>query len=175
MQLKTHLMASLLILILVSGCSIVPYEDEFACDMPSALGKCQNMEDAYKEATTGISTAPVMVPASQQEEGTGEVPHQQADEHLVEDTQVAAPSAYERYIEDYYSQLQRLIVSPKHPVIRQPTQVRMLVLPYASNDQSVMYMARHIYWVHKQPQYILGDYMRKPAEILDNPMMPREP
>jgi hypothetical protein len=46
----------------------------------------------------------------------------------------------------------------------------MLVLPYSSQDQSVMYMARHIYWVHQRPQFILGDYMKKPAEILDTPM-----
>ncbi|OES24847.1 hypothetical protein BFV94_4596 [Alteromonas macleodii] len=131
------------------------------------------MEDAYLEATTGVETGQPLIPVSKRDEYE-EQQLAAANGDQTDDAQSVTPvpqNSYDRYIENYYDQLQRLVVAPKNPVMREPTQVRMLVLPYASHDQSVMYMARHIYWVHQKPQFILGDYMTKPAEILDNPMM----
>jgi conjugal transfer pilus assembly protein TraV len=156
--------------VLLTGCSIIPYEDEFACNMPDSLGKCQNMSDSYDEAITGIETAQPMVPVSKmgdEPKAVNTSDHSISPAHVIQ----TGPTSYERYIDDYYSTLQRLIVQPKNPIIRQPTQVRMLVFPYSSQDQSVMYMSRHVYWVHRQPHFILGDYMKKPSEILDSPMM----
>ena len=169
----TTVLLPIVVLATLSGCSIVPYENEYACNMPDQLGKCQDMETSYKEAVTGVAENPPMKPASEQEEDEEENMQQLAPQSAP--VAVAnAGNAYDEYIDDYYSQLQRLIVEPKNPIIRQPTQMRLLILPYTSRDSSVMYMARHIYWVHKQPQFIMGDYMRKPAEILENPMMIQE-
>jgi len=154
----------------LTGCSIVPYEDEFACNMPDALGKCQNMSDSYDEAITAIETAKPMVPVSKIDDETHTLTSPDHSLRSLPATQMG-PTSYERYIDGYYAKLHRLIVAPKNPVIRQPTQVRMLVLPYSSQDQSVMYMSRHVYWVHRQAHFILGDYMKKPSEILDSPMM----
>lgn len=153
---------------LLSGCSVIPYEDEYACKKPDALGKCQNMGDSYQEAITGIETAPTLKPASKQDDDDNQ--HQISAQHI-QQVNSMTNNSYDRYIDSYYEQLQRLVVDPKNPIIRQPTQVRMLVLPYTSKDQGVMYMSRHIYWVHQRPQFIMGDYMKKPSEILDSPMV----
>lgn len=169
----TTLLFPLIVAATLTGCSIVPYEDEYACNMPDQLGKCQDMETSYKEALTGVEVNPPMKPASKQ----GEEEEQNMQQLAPQSPQVSVAntgSAYDQYIDNYYSQLQRLIIEPNNPIIRQPTQMRLLILPYTSRDSSVMYMARHIYWVHKQPQFIMGDYMRKPAEILENPMMIQE-
>lgn len=154
----------------ISGCSIVPYEDEYACNMPGSLGKCQNMTDSYQEAVTGVEVGKPMVPASQRDD---EEQVTSSPKNGIAGTQSpkATSSSYDRYIDNYYAQLGRLIVEPKNPIIRQPTQIRMLILPYTSQDQAVMYMYRHVYWVHQQPHFIQGDYLKKPSEILDSPMM----
>lgn len=168
---KNVYLVTIAILVLISGCSIVPYEDEYACNLPNQLGKCQNMETSYQEAVTGVAINESMKPASEQSNEDGHDQKQKGHATTVTKTGVnSTEHAYDRYIEDYYSQLQRLIVEPKNPIIRQPTQMRLLILPYASRDGSVMYMARHIYWVHQQPQFIMGDYLKKPTEILESPM-----
>jgi conjugal transfer pilus assembly protein TraV len=154
----------------MSGCAIVPYEDEYACNMPGSLGKCQNMTDSYQEAVTGVEVANPMLPASQRDDEE-QVASTPKDGLAHPQSPKVISSAYDRYIEHYYAQLGRLIVEPKNPIIRQPTQIRMLVLPYTSQSQAVMYMSRHVYWVHQQPHFIQGDYLKKPSEILDSPMM----
>jgi len=130
------------------------------------------METSYQEAVSGVAVNKPMKPASLQDtENTEELDTQNHKHTPVQNTSPMAVPAYDRYIEDYYTQLQRLIVAPKNPVMRQPTQMRTLILPYGSRDGSVMYMARHVYWVHQQPQFIMGDYLKKPAEILESPML----
>lgn len=151
-----------------SGCSIIPYEDEYACKLKDSLGKCQSMENSYEEAVTGVETSSAMVPASERDIKDQPQDNNANTTDLIGDQQ--SLTSYQRYIDQYYARLKSLIVQPKTPVISQATQMRMLVLPYVNKDQTVMYMARHIYWVHKQPEFIMGNYLKKPAEILDTPI-----
>ena len=155
------------LLLALSGCtSIIPYENTFACKLPDSLGKCQEMGDSYKEAVTGVSVQAPMKPASEQSDSPG-IEHKANEPHLGASS---SDTEYTGYINEYYGNLRTLISQPKPPVITQPTQVRMLVLPYANKNNSVMYMHRHVYWVHKSGEFVLGNYLKAPQAPLEAPM-----
>ena len=54
-----------IVTLMVSGCSLVPYENEFSCQLEDNYGKCINVESAYEEAVTGVEQYPHMQKASE--------------------------------------------------------------------------------------------------------------
>ncbi|KAB0981071.1 type IV conjugative transfer system protein TraV, partial [Cronobacter sakazakii] len=38
----------------LTGCSLLPYHNDFACKLEDGYGKCISSDAAYEEATTGV-------------------------------------------------------------------------------------------------------------------------
>mgnify|MGYP000648663231 CR=1 FL=1 len=148
-----------LITILLTGCSIVPYEEEFACKRKNNLGKCISALEAYEEAVTGVEKAPYMVPASEQDdEDNKEDETKRKVNHLMVNNN--KPSEYTSYLNGYYSELKELVDDPKTPMVRQARKVRTLVLPYNPSEK-VIYMDRYIYSILDEPLFVMGKYLIK--------------
>nr|WP_247752897.1 hypothetical protein [Citrobacter freundii] len=49
----TKLSLLLISAFVLTGCSILPYHNDFACKLEDGYGKCISSDDAYTEATTG--------------------------------------------------------------------------------------------------------------------------
>ena len=48
----------------LSGCSMLPYENDYSCRFKDNYGKCISVDKAYKEAVTGESQGKPMQPKS---------------------------------------------------------------------------------------------------------------
>ncbi len=174
------------LVLLTSGCSLMPYENEFACRLKNNLGKCISVAEAYEEAVTGVEKAPYMTPASEQEshDDTPREPlaHQRNKEryeHLnqpyspvpkpVASAQVAPPppqAAYPGYRDAVYTKLKGLVEQPQAPMVAAPRTVRTMILPYTSSlERNRLWMPRYVYNIVQEPYFILGEYLVKDREL----------
>lgn len=112
----------------LTGCSILPYHNDFACKLEDGYGKCISSDDAYTEATTGSDMGHAIT-----EDGVQNDPKESAAKNAaVADTSRApATPAYTSYRDRVYEQTAKLIDAPQTPVVRQPTVVRTLILSYS--------------------------------------------
>ena len=174
-------------LLMLGGCSLMPYENEFACRMKNNMGKCISVADAYEEAVTGESKGPYLVPASEQDE-EAQAPvetkpllaHQKNKDQFqsaVAPTPVVKPEtdkmpppepvipAYPGYRDAVYTKLKGLIDQPQAPMVAAPRTVRTMILPYTSTlDRNRLWMPRYVYNIVKEPYFIMGEYLTNERE-----------
>lgn len=134
-------LASAVLLLLISGCSILPYESEFQCPNVAGTGKCVGVDQAYEEAANGSADSPV----AQSNDTTS---HAHTDSALVD------------YEDAQFMALSRLLREPETPVVQQAKVVRTLIMAYPDdqNNQSRMYMPRFVYSIESKPKFIFGQY-----------------
>ena len=149
----------------LAACNIMPYENEFGCKMPDNYGKCGSVEDAYKEAVTGIPQGKLIKPASKGGSSitaTGDSHDESAHEHP---NHIEAP--YPSYRNSVYEELSTLIEQPQTPMLKSAKTIRTLVLSYSpSNQKRILYMPRYVYSIIDQPEWVLGQYLNKKPELL---------
>lgn len=146
-----------LALCLSSGCSILPYDNDFACKLKDNAGKCIDSFDAYDEAVTGESKGPA---------AEGKPAEASANEQQEVSTSAATPKAdkaeYETYRARVYKQLAAMIDQPETPMVKPPTTVRTLILSYSpSSDRRIAYMPRYVYSMLEESSFVLTDYKLK--------------
>ncbi|AXE71561.1 TraV family lipoprotein (plasmid) [Escherichia coli] len=140
----------------LTGCSILPYHNDFACKLEDGYGKCISSDDAYTEATTGSDMGHAIT-----EDGVQNDPKESAAKNAaVADTSRApATPAYTSYRDRVYEQTAKLIDAPQTPVVRQPTVVRTLILSYSPGlDEQTAYMPRYVFTMLNGPKFVLTDY-----------------
>ena len=182
------------LVLLASGCSLMPYEDEFACRMKNNLGKCISVSEAYEEAVTGVEKAPFMVPASEQVEeeeeeksatkrtGGGAKALMLERENNHSPVSASAPptnpppttsttdqppvAPYSGYRDAVYGKLQALVELPQAPMVAAPRTVRTMILPYTSTlERNRLWMPRYVYNIVQEPYFILGEYLVKDRDL----------
>ncbi len=179
-----------LALSVLGGCSLVPYENEFSCNLEDNFGKCISVEDAYEEAVTGVEKYPHMVRASEQNrQARSERQTQRSGSQRVKEQPIGASarsverlpataagvaipppaSAYSGYRDQVYDQLGTMVQAPKTPMIKPPRAVRTMILPYSSELQrNRLYMPRYIYSIVDEPRFVMGQYLYKKPELTDS-------
>lgn len=154
---------AVVLILTMNGCSLVPYEEDFACRKKDGFGKCISMHEAYDEAVTGIERHPAMVPASEQEDDGG-----------IESKKTATPPAsiggnYDRYIESYYKEIGAIVDRPITPMVKQARTIRTLVLPYSGASQdNTLWMERYAYSIVDEPDFVMGQYLTKKPDLLES-------
>ena len=142
----------ILFLGLFSCSSILPYEEDFACNRNPNLGKCVSVEEAYNEAITGVSSKGQIIT----DDGLKDEASAKGENPRAQDTE---KQAYQTYRTALYQQLQRLIANPETPVIKNAQQVRTLILSYSPENQPQrLYMPRYVYSISKGAEFVLGQY-----------------
>ncbi len=179
-----------LVLSVLGGCSLVPYENEFSCNLQDNFGKCISVEAAYEEAVTGVEKYPHMTRASNQarqaraERNESVSGPQRAKEQPIAvsssqlerlpspaagTTATAPASAYSGFRDQVYDQLGTLIQAPTTPMIKPPRSVRTMILPYSSElKRNRLYMPRFVYSIVEEPRFVMGQYLYKKPELTDS-------
>lgn len=130
-----QLLASILILLCVSGCAGVkdavnPYEENFRCKAKDSEGKCIDTPAAYREA-------------------------------LRPDGQDAAATASRIETENSrYKAVAELLSAPDTPVLNPPKVLRVLLLPYRGENNE-LFLSRWAYLEVEQAQWILSEVSEK--------------
>lgn len=168
----------IVVMLLGSGCSLMPYEDKFACQLTDNLGKCISVSQAYDEAVTGIESQPPMVKYSEQEQakpkryrtrrgqredGPFDFPARRKPESVPVQPPVAGKTpAYDAYRTAVYERLTGLLEQPRTPMLAEPKTVRTMILPYASKlKKDRLWMPRYVYSIVEQPSFVLGNYLQE--------------
>ncbi len=131
------LLASILILLCVSGCAGVkdavnPYEENFRCKAKDSEGKCLDTPTAYKEAR---------------------FPDGQVSEAASNTSQVEAQNSR-------YKALTDLLEAPETPVLNPPKILRVLLLPY-KGENNELFMTRYAYLEIEPSQWVLTEVSEK--------------
>ena len=131
-----QLLASILILLCVSGCAGVknavnPYEENFRCKAKDSEGKCLDTPTAYKEAR---------LPDGQVSENSNA-------------SQIEAQNSR-------YKALTDLLEAPETPVLNPPKILRVLLLPY-KGENNELFMTRYAYLEIEPSQWVLTEVSEK--------------
>ena len=132
-----QLLASILILLCVSGCAGVkdavnPYEENFRCKAKDSEGKCLDTPTAYKEAW---------------------LPDGQMSEAASNASQIEAQNSR-------YKALTDLLEAPETPVLNPPKILRVLLLPY-KGENNELFMTRYAYLEIEPSQWVLTEVSEK--------------
>jgi len=132
-----QLLASILILLCVSGCAGVknavnPYEENFRCKAKDSEGKCLDTPTAYREAR---------------------IPDGQLSEAASNTSQIEAQNSR-------YKALTDLLEAPETPVLNPPKILRVLLLPY-KGENNELFMTRYAYLEIEPSQWVLTEVSEK--------------
>ncbi|QLI60544.1 TraV family lipoprotein (plasmid) [Aeromonas media] len=153
--------------LLLGGCSVLPYDDDFGCKLKNNYGKCIDSFDAYEEAVTGADKGKAIG-----DEGVVEGKEGEAAANTNNAEASTAPSSntaeYENYRGRVYKQLSAMIDEPETPMVKPPKTVRTLILSYSpSTDRRVAYMPRYVYSMLEDASFVMTDYrLRRPDDQL---------
>ncbi|KAA1139575.1 TraV family lipoprotein, partial [Citrobacter portucalensis] len=88
----------------LTGCYILPFHNDFACNLEDGYGKCISSDDAYTEATTGADMGHAST-----EDGVENDPKVSSDNSSANPyaTQKKTTSAYSNYSERVYPQTEK--------------------------------------------------------------------
>lgn len=149
----------------LSGCSILPYENEFSCRTDN-YGRCVTSTEAYNASLNG-------------RDANG--PPVNKDEFPTNSTAVAQLENFsqrEQALRDYqsrrYKELSGLIEAPHTPMLTPPKTIRALILPYSpSSSEGALMMPRFVFVMVEQPTWVLDDARSFTAPLFpglaDNP------
>lgn len=146
--------------ILISACSILPYEEEFACSRNKTFGKCISVDGAYDEAVTGNEQGSVIT-----KDGVKPNKAKKAVKVSAQDQQIPESETYRNYRSEHYDQLRALVSAPKTPIVKKAVEARTLILSYSPNSQrNRLYMPRYVYSIHQPAEFVLGQYLLESQE-----------
>lgn len=143
---------SVLVSLLLSGCSaLMPYDDEFGCRPKDGTGKCADMNKAYQQAVAGVSHAQMQLE-----------PNKPAP--------APTQNAYGQYVDSYYAEISSMVDKPITPMVKQAKTIRTLILPYPSKEGEIktLWMERYAYTIVQEPDFVLGQYLTRKSQLLEN-------
>lgn len=135
-------------LVSLTGCAFIgdkllnPYSSDFQCPLTDK-GECIKLADAYEKS---LKQDPSLKEINIYKEGEKPVQSQET-----------------RYQGEVFKKLTSLLTEPETPIIMTPKVVRVLFLPYKS-DNNVLMMPRFAYFFLDEPQWTLGNYLMKGIE-----------
>ncbi|BCK65878.1 hypothetical protein KAM448_36870 [Aeromonas caviae] len=152
--------------LLLGGCSVLPYDNDFACKLKDNYGKCIDSFDAYEEAVTGTDKGRAIGDEGVVEGKAGEASANSTGASVAVVSSNA--SEYENYRARVYKQLSAMIDEPETPMVKPAKTVRTLILSYSpSTDRRVAYMPRYVYSMLEDSSFVMTDYqLRRPDDQL---------
>jgi len=158
----------LFMVFLLTGCSTVgkvfnPYDSEFMCP-DVGFGKCATMDQAYKESYEAHAENEMVLT----EQGAETVSDNEGNEKCKdgkckekEGTEAGPikrePDPEYIYRDRLFKEMASVIEESETPLLAPPKIGRVLVLNY-SDTEDVFYSSRHIYFITKDPQWVLSPY-----------------
>jgi conjugal transfer pilus assembly protein TraV len=145
------------LLIFISGCSVLPYENKVSCRLDDNFGKCMSIQQAYdgsKNDEGDLSLKPGERVDTKQ--------RKRRKSKMVSHNEKQLTSE-EIYVDELYQELSLLIREPETPIIRAPKEMRTLILTYSgTNDRKTLYMPRYVYTIVEDAEFIVRQYFKTP-------------
>jgi len=178
---KTNIIILTLFISVLSACSIMPYNEKFACEDNADYGKCTNVNGAYRESITGEDAGPSIKKDNtsavkshaksmidddefwHDEPGSDEIQKQKTRIKQSADREQKTLSPRFSYQQEVYKKLKNIITETPAPMVKQATQVRTLILSYSVNREDIkeLYMPRYVFYLLDESEWILGNYLNK--------------
>lgn len=165
--------------LMLSGCASMfnPYDDGFTCP-DYDKGKCVPLEASYKESITGMPAESFMkVPpcyncnedelkehAEKYRKKGYQVDAYVADQKRDTTSELGQPHAKHipsnelTYRNALMGRLSGMIKQPQTPVVAPPKVMRVLMLPYKTEDNMLNTM-RYVYFFADEPKFVLDNYL----------------
>jgi len=153
--------------ILFSGCSIFPYEEDFACEAYNDFGRCLDVNGAYEVALSGEKQGLKI----EKDGAVDDVTEEAKNKYKQRENTVGgidAQSTYLDYRSSVYQKMKRMVSNPETPMVKQPDVIRTLVLNYKNNRGrgNPLYMHRFIYFFGSDPEWVLSPEAKKTDLLL---------
>lgn len=144
------IVAAIIIMIISTGCGSFwnPYRENFRCTGNGNEGKCTTTMGAYQDS---VGNPEETRPMSESEEK----PQKKSGwfwSKKTEEPPPPPPTPGEVYDKNRYETMTNLVKEPKAPIVVPPTVVRILIPPYAGNDNH-MYDSRFVYFFATEPKW----------------------
>jgi conjugal transfer pilus assembly protein TraV len=150
-----HILGLLFILFL-GGCSVLPYEDEYACRISDNYGKCMSIKQSYNGAS-----APDLAPGENHRLTTKQAKAGKKDSTI-------SMSSRDAYLDRYYEEVAGLIHAPETPVVKPSKTIRTLILSYSGSAQKrTLYMPRFVYSIVEESEFVLTQFYKTPEQDAD--------
>jgi conjugal transfer pilus assembly protein TraV len=146
-------------LLVVSACSLNPYNSQFMCAATANHGKCESVDAAYGDAVAKTATPsprPTGASSAKTRRRTPD-PLRSAPANGLPIMNVANTSGEARYLDAEYRKLAALVEEPIVPVVQPPTVLRTLILSYSSSDS--VYLPRYVMYFAEAPKFVIGEYL----------------
>jgi conjugal transfer pilus assembly protein TraV len=157
------LVSSFLAILGLSGCAskiMNPYSEEFTCPQ-TETGKCVPIQQAYLESLQEKRQDLLYMPTPSVEDKQKEnATSFSMQNNFPQDSFI---EAYSKYNEALLRKLQQMLENPKTPVLIPPQVVRVLILPYAG-DQNTFYAERYAYIIVENPQWVFYNILNVQEE-----------
>lgn len=153
----------LLVTFFVSGCSIMPYENDYSCRIKDNFGKCMSIQQSY-DGSKGQDLEP----------GTHNRISINGEKRNSRSSKSVATSSQDEYLQSLYSEMADLIHQPETPMVKPAKTIRTLILSYSgTTDKKTLYMPRFVYSIVDDAEFILNQYYRTPERDA-NMISPRD-
>jgi conjugal transfer pilus assembly protein TraV len=145
--------------VVLSGCSIFPYSENFGCENMNQYGRCLDVKGAYDMAVT------VEVKGEPISKKKGVRAEKESVDLAINEV---AHDPQKQYQQERYRKLAQLVEAPSAPMVKQPEVVRTLVLNYSDRSRtgSPLYGHRFIYFFGSEPEWVMGPYTDKSQDAL---------
>lgn len=147
---KIAMAMTILILVTTTGCAKIwnPYREDFRCEGRGNDGKCTTTMGAYKDSMDVQAGESSVI----DHDKTPPKKSKGWFSRKKEDPPPPPPTPGEVYDKNRYETLTGLVKEPKAPIVVPPTVVRVLIPPYAGNDNN-MYDSRFVYFFATEPKW----------------------
>lgn len=139
--------------VVFTGCSILPYEDDYSCRITDNYGKCMSIKQSYDGAS-----APALVPGEN---------HRLAAKKTgsTKNNKTVVGTSRDIYLDGYYDEMAQLIHQPETPLVKPPKTLRTLILSYSGSVQKkTLFMPRFVYSIVEEPEFVLTQFYKTPEQ-----------
>lgn len=145
------------LVLLVSACSILPYENDYSCRLEDNYGKCMSIKESYEG---GKANNPDLQLVPGKRVDLNKTRRKKNGDISAHATQ---PSSEQMYIDELYREMSLLIREPETPIIKAPKEMRTLILSYAGpKNKKTLYMPRYVYSIVEDAEFVIKQYFKTP-------------
>lgn len=163
---------SFISLLIISGCSLLPYESSSSCNMKKQYGKCIDVEGAYQESVTGVdSGAPELYKVSEgKKDKSSAAKKENGNIESNNSKNISVSKSNENTYLDYqsekYKELAQIIRDPNTPMLSPARTVRTLIVSYSPKyNGRTLYMPRYVFSIIEPSKFVLGQFKENKDSI----------
>lgn len=148
---------TLIFILFLAGCSVLPYENDYSCRLEDNYGKCMSIQESYDGGKAGDQNLRLI--PGERVDLNKKSKKKKGDKHIF----VPQPSSEQMYVDELYREMALLIREPETPIIKAPKEMRTLILSYSGQkNKKTLYMPRYVYTIVEDAEFVIKQYFKTP-------------